>query len=774
VDILDLERACESLRFFLEQCVVPYARAVAVARFVHAVPADLQGRAYYLAEIGPWLSEALRDDAYVCWEPEHARLIATAVDALEDAEVFTATEAGELRQLAERECLGDPPGRSSEQEPQRDARGAQSLGDGCSRRDESSPAPAAQIAVHVPLVCKLPAGLRPQVTDDYVGLPAVLTVALRVKDPRDDPLTWNNGNALTATTGLRAFHDVAADLRVAAREAMHRLAEMTGRTHEGLGVQAEAFRRIDLERLGFDLSIPEKQMPLAGDSIGLALAVALAGAMAGALNSGRAWRPREDLAWTGTVLPTGEVLQVDRASLATKVRVARAAGLAGIVVPRGMGLLAREIMRRYDWDGEVIEAGNLLEALANGSLMRPWRVPASLASGLRRPILGRTLLACAGAVAIIALVGFLPRILDEFAVHWYPFWRPFPQVSALCLPAVVRPGFRLALPGIRDIAVPPLPGRGIGFAGISDNLEGSLHGRPCLVRGIGQDPEGGHHGLVEIRDLRVNRVVCSRVIETAGTPVEPRHVLPGVHYDVKAGVLADVDQDGRDEIVISCAANPDAMTALQILEQNSSGELICTGSILHQGHLERMLAYDLDGDGRLEVVAAGYHGPSQGMSLLVLRREDFYAPPRDSASAAAVGPWSLDKQPCAGHLVVPLLPGYFEVSGVTHLGELQLGLREGEGPGKLIRVEIGAGVSVSADYLLNIPPDLDVARIDIVVNQRQVDQCQRWVRDGAGTDFSSPELLERWRALFRRRQTIQMGWEPAEAPGSGALSRTHP
>jgi len=773
VDILDLERAYETLRSFLEPCTVSCARAVAIARFVLAIPSDLQGRAYYLAEIGPWLREALRDDAFACCEPEHARLAASTVKTLEQAGVFTPAEARELRQLAAGEGPSSTPRRPADGEPRRGARGELPSSGRGARIDGAAPAPAAQITVCVPLVCKLPPGLGPQGIDDYIGVPANLTVALRVKDPGNDPITWNNGNALTATAELCDFHDTAADLRVAARDAMHHLAEATRAAREGLGVRAEAFGRVDLERLGFDLSIPEKQMPLRGDSIGLALAVAMAGAMVGALGNHGALRPREDLAWTGTVLPSGEVLQVDRASLAAKIRVARATGLAGMVVPRGMGLLAREIMRRHDWSGEIIETGSLLEALGNSSLMRPWRLPASLTSGLRRPILGRNLTIAAGVVALIALVGFLPRILDggiggQAAVHWYPFWRPFPPVSELRVPDVVRAGFTLALPGIKDIKIAPPPGRGIGFAAISDHLDGPLHGRPCLVYGISQESKGGRHGFVEIRDLRTDRIERSRVIDGAGTPYDPRHDLPGLHYDVKTGVLADVDQDERDEIVIGAAANPDAYMSLQILEDSADRQLARLGSLLHQGHLEHLLAYDLDGDGRLEIIAAGYHGPSGGMSLLVLRREDFYAPPAAGAAAATTaGRWSLDGQPCVAHLVVPMLPGYFEVSGVTHLGAFSLGLRDAEGSGKLIRAEIGAGTSLVGDYLLNIPPDLDVAGIDIVVNQRHADQCQCWVRDGASTDFSSSEFLERWRASFRRARRIQMGWEAQNAADDG-------
>ncbi len=758
MDILDLEHACESLRAFLQQSVMPCARAAAVARFIRAVPSDVQGRAYYLDEIGPWLSEALRDDAYTCWDTEQARLIGAVVTELERAGVFSAGEAGELRRLAV-------------QEPSRDARGVPRQRERDTGPDGSRPAPAAQVSVFVPLVCKLPPVPGQEGADEYVGMPAILTTALRAKHPKDDPITWNNGNALKATAGLRAFHDVAADLRVAARGAMHRLAGAGGGSGGSLGVHSGALRRIDLERLGFDLSIPEKQMPLAGDSIGLALAVAMAGAMTGGLKGGHGLRPRDDLAWTGTVLPSGEVLQVDRASLAAKIRVARAAGAAGIVVPHGMGTLARQIMRHLDWGGEVIEVSDLLEALGNRNLVRPWQLPGALARDLQRPVLGKALLTTASILGAIALVGFLPRILDEVSVHWYPLWRPFPPVSSLRLPAVTRPGFALALPGIRDIEVMPPEGRGIGFAQISDNLDGDLYRRPCLVCGYSQEFKGGHQGYVEVRDLRTDRIVRSRGIEGMGVPYEPRHHYPGAHYDVKAGVLADLDQDGRDEIVISASANPYAITGLSILDDDGHRQLVRTGSVLHQGHLEHLLTLDLDQDGRVEVVAAGYHGPSGGMSLLVLRGDDFYSPPEDSAEAvAARDRWTLDAQPCIAHLVAPMLPGYFEVSGITHLGGFQLGQREGASSGKLIRVEIGAGVSQAGDYLLNVPSDLDVEGVGIIVNQTFADQCQRWVSAGAKTDFSSEQFLERWRRLFRRTRTIQMGWDPGDG-GLAAAAR---
>lgn len=754
MDILDLERDHVSLRSFLEHCLMPVARAVAVARFIRSVPHDLLGRSYYLCEIAPWLSEALRDDAYACGDPDHAGVIDAAVVELERTGAVSPGQATELRRLA---ACG----------PRLHPRTSASAGAGAQGDT------AAQAQVAVPLVCKLPPG-RDQELPDFAAMLASVTVSLRTKEPGDDPITWNNGNALRATAGLRAFHDVAADLRVAARGAMHRLAGSAGgrglwraadRAAGQGGVSVEAFGRIDLERLGFDLSIPEKHMPLAGDSIGLALATVMAGAMVGALNGGRALRPREDLAWTGTVLASGEVLQVDRASLAAKIRAAHAAGLAGVVVPHGMGLLAREILRRCGWQGEVFEAGSLLEVLGNEGLVRPWRLPDSVSRGLRRSVLGARLLAVGAVAAVVTLTGLMPRILDEIGVRWYPCWRPFPPVSELRLPSHTVMGFKLALPGIRDIQVFPPPGRAFGFALISEHLEGDLHGRPCLVCGCTQEPASGQHGCVEIRDLRADRTACqSRVIETAGTPFEPRHVLPGVHYDVKAGVLADVDGDGRDEIVIAASANPEAMMVLQILEQDETGYLACTGSALHRGYLEQLMALDVDGDGRREIVAAGYHGPSDGMSLLVMRREDFYSPSADSASIAeSAGRWMLEAQPCKAHLVVPLMPGYFEIAGVTHLGAFALGLREGQGTGTRIRVEIGAGTTFNADYLLNVPLDLDPAGIDIIVNQSQADQCRRWVSAGAGTDFSSPELLERWRPLFRRTRTIQMGWGQAES-----------
>ncbi len=743
MDILDLERAHERLSKFLERCELSCARAAAVAHFSDYIPDDLQGRSYYLLEIAPWLREALRDDPDSCWDPEHVPLILEAVAEIERAGGFSADEARDFAQRAARSGprgWDDPPAPGA-QEPTVGPR----------------PAAASQIRLPLPLVCKIPAFHAQGDGAEEVGSLAALTVALRAKDPRHAAITWNNGNALQATAEMRAFRDVADDMRLAAREAVHRLADLPRVAPNGLRIRAADFGRFDVERLGFDLSIPEKLMPLAGDSAGLALAAAMAGAMIGALRAGRARRPREDLAWTGVVLASGEVRPVDRSSLAAKVRVACAAGLAGIVVPRGMGPLARQVAGRRGWSPEVHEVGSVLEVLQHDGLMREARLPSALVRQVRRPILGKTLMLTATAFAALALLAVLPRILDEFGLRTYPFWRPFPPAHELRVPANIQGGFTLALPAARDIAVLPPADAKIQFAQISDNLPGELQGRPCLVSGASYNATLGKNAMVEVRDLRAHRVARSRVIETAGTPFEPRHVRHDAYYNVKAGAVADVDRDGTDEIVICVTASPYAPAAVQILEDDGAGNLICTGSVLHDGHLEYLLAHDFEGDGRVEIVAAGYHQPSRGLSLLVLHREDFYAPGAgDAAAAASAHPWSLDTQSCAGHLVAPPLPGYFEVTGVSELGGFMLGLREVAGSGQEIHVDIRAGVTGAYDYLMNVPPDLDVAGIDIVVNQPQRDQCRRWLHEGVTIDFSSPEYLDQWKRLFRRTRTIQV------------------
>jgi hypothetical protein len=758
MDILDLERAHESLGRFLERCEMPCARATAIARFIASISDDLQGRSYYLLEICPWLREALLDDRDACWDPEHVPLIRRAVAQFAQLGEFSEAERRDLDQRLARAGTAGVNGElpSSEQRP----------------GVERPAAGGSQVCLPLPLVCRTPTLPGQDNGSDDVGSMAALTVALRAKDPGQDAITWNNGNALKATTDMRAFRDVADDIRLAARETMHRLADLPHPPGGRAPIRTADFGRFDVERLGFDLSIPEKLMPVAGDSIGLALAAAMLGAMIGVLRGGRALRPREDLAWTGVVLPSGEVRPVERSSLAAKVRVAGAAGLAGIVVPRGMAMLARQVAERRGWNAEIHEVGNLLEVLQHEGLLREARLPSALVQGVRRPILGKALLIGAIAVAGLTLLAALPRILDEAGVHWFPFWRPFPPVKELRVPAITLPGFSIAVPGTRDIVVQPPPSVGIRFAQITDNLGGELQGRPCVVYGLGQNSVLGRHGSVEIRDLRSDRVVRSRVIETSETPFEPRHLLHDAHYDVKAGVVADVDSDGGDEIVVCAAANPHPFMAVQVLEDTGANTLGCTGSVLHAGHLENILAYDFEGDGRLEIVAAGFHYPSRGMSLLVLRRGDFYAPRgADSSEAAGSQAWSLDRQPCAAHLVVPRLPGYFEATGVAELGSFLLGLREDDGSGKAIRVDIKAGVTKAYDYLMNVPPDLDVAGIGIIVNQPQVDQCQRWLQAGVKIDFSSPEYLERWKHLFRRTRTIQMEWVSAESEDQSGSNR---
>jgi hypothetical protein len=728
LDLMALERGFERLNRFVEQCPLPLGRALAIAHFIRRLPHDLQGRSYYLGEIGGRFIETLEALKGAVADPEHMQLLA---DALAELERTGIVSDGEGRIAA---ALSDTAGRRPETE------------------SDSSLAQAG-----VPLVLALPA-LLGETLALGAGIATTLTVSPRARRGREPKFRWHNAHAAHPVAALRALEDVAADALFAATEAVVSFAgrrapasDATPRSLPKRARRARAFSR----QVGFDLSLPEKEIPIAGDSIGLALAVSFAGMLVGIACRGAGLRPRRDIAWTGAVRPSGSVAAVDPLSLRAKLRAAHFAGYRGIVVPAQMEDEARAEVHLQQLPLRVFGIGHVAEALANPEWVEPVTVPADIVEGCTREKRRRVLLlALAGAVGIFLAYHLPPHYArvehglnsDLTRVHYRGLW----------------PEWRIQSNGNKFTPQ------------VTHRLDGERPGAARMVIAHAYDSQTAEPSRLAIYDLAWRREIWSYTFTELGLPYEMPDSLVAGTYSAKGAIVGDFDGDHRDEIVVAGAYSPYALSFLWLFD----GRREPSGAIFHNGHIEDLLASDLDGDGADEIVAAGFHGPSQGISLLVLKAGDF-APFRHGVAASnANPPWDAQAQRCFAHLVVPWPPELAPGEGRMSLGRsdrtpLTLVPRPPGGP--LVRYDInvlGAWPLLTADYIVTFRPPCE--EIEVTANATLRDRARVWWAERrTSVDLSSPEFLQAWRERFRCADHIQIGWPsdgvaPEQATGPGA------
>lgn len=319
-EILELDLAYRRLQAFLKACAYPPARAFAIARFTCGIPTDLQGVAFYLTELAPLYRAALEEATAPVTDPEVRGVLERACTLFRTAGV----ELDESQGAAAAACGDLARGGGTE------GRGSRGRG---SREDPGS------IAILVPVVQELPPAIGDAGRAAYLGALAAIRLTPRParKGIRTD--RWIHHAAQTQQGDLMRLEDVSASaLQAAWGLVRKRLLDSGG----GRAGRAALSGVAPSEWLGFDLSLPDPEIAIGGQSAGLGIAVALAGALMGAVRGGQALRPSARFAWSGRMLPTGEIGEVHRESLRAKVRAAYYAGLDGIVVPATMAEGARQ------------------------------------------------------------------------------------------------------------------------------------------------------------------------------------------------------------------------------------------------------------------------------------------------------------------------------------------------------------------------------------------------------------------------------------------------
>ncbi|MCK4305645.1 MAG: hypothetical protein KAY24_15515 [Candidatus Eisenbacteria sp.] len=773
-DIIALERHYAQVCAFTEHCPHNAARAVALARFVQAVPEEMQGCGFYLAEISAPFLASLRELHHDVRDPELIELLRRACERLLVEDVIPSETMAEVRQWLQSKASDHPHPGAPTVAADGSRRGGSTAASNGSCPDE--PAEASQICLKIPLVFTLPRTPGSDMGSEHLGLLVDVTVAPRIVQRGAPRFIWNNGFAGQGAGSLRSLEDVTADAFLAAREVVTALTAPSDDNQASLAstlvpkpAKAGILKRIDLDRLGFDLSIPEKSIPVAGDSIGLGLAVAIAGTLLGCSSRGKALRPREDLAWTGQILPSGEVVPVDRDALRAKVRAALYAGARGIVVPRGMAPRLDAGLRSLNGEEilEVFEVGHVREVFTQSDLMEPWTLPEVIPMGCTRQRWGRTAALVAGIAALLV-----------FLLHCPPVPQSVEQTTRDTLKVTFK-GFLWPPLVIEEAA-------GITFHMMTEDIKGDAPGKARLVYLVQRSNEQVSPGRLVVYDPVWRREVWSHVVCSSGLSHDLRDEYPDGVYAPKTVCIADVDADGFNEMVLAGVLQPYAPSFLWLLD-GLNGPV---GTVYHPGHLERLMVEDVDGDGQLEILALGHHGPSAGVALVVLHAEQFQ-PFREhmgngqsgterflgsspgTAAADKTSSWHPGRQACVMHLVVPMIEGLEQVEGRGDLGHVGLGVVPSEHVPRLIQFAINAArrMPPSSDYILSVKLPGEVVKL--TVNAVMGDLAHYWLEQGmTRINFASDSLVSAWQETLRFRDYIQIDWtDPAPSRNPPSESR---
>ncbi len=363
-------------------------------------------------------------------------------------------------------------------------------------------------------------------------------------------------------------------------------------------------------RLRYVVKLPGHRGELHGHSIGLALGVLFAAYEAAAAGQ-PAYVPSTDQVFVGGLGADAGVLEVAESSVALKLRAANAAGMRQCFLPAGNGIeptWAAESSPGCTLQLETLRVRSLGELLSRSELVR---VPAKdVRSRVHRSArTSRAALAALGAIALafgwLGLQYNRPWTLDETTVT---------------------------------------------LAGDSQSAEAELAGFPSLHRSwefgsrIGQVEKvtftkdgplrilvntltsGSQPAHLFCLDPRTRQTVWNK--DFSHWPPMPADYYESNSFDLSRFVMADLDADGVQDLIILLTATPGS--ASFVLWLDARGQI--RSSYAHGGTLVKPVVTVLDGDGKPEVLMAGtYNGdgplPWNG-TLVALDATHFSAWPR--------------------------------------------------------------------------------------------------------------------------------------------------
>lgn len=393
----------------------------------------------------------------------------------------------------------------------------------------------------------------------------------------------------------------------------------------------------------------------------------------------------------------------------------------------------------------IFGVASLGMALETPGLFEPWAIPnrSLRTSWHRRRSTPRWVTAGVVAAALaLTAIWVVPEVVGRSGPH-------ATVSSDMKLVRVTFDG------GARPLVI--RPPRFVAFAGIGRRLPGDPSGAERLV--VLTTTSDSAPATLSVYELRRGRVLWSYAFTSSGLPIDLRRGHPEGVYNGKVGAIGDLDGDGDNEIVVALSVHPFSSCVLRLFDDQSKP----VGALFHQGHIEGLLVSDLDGDGKGEVIATGYHASSAGVSVLMLRQSDF------RAEADSALPWDPTRQPCLAHFVFPRPPHLEEELGVLQLG-MDLEPRIVPRSDGLPFVSVDAFIQNPygeplrprySIFLSGLPPSVASITATAVLDQA----TQTWMREGhCRTDFASPEFIEQWRRSFRVFDHIDLDTGPAGDP----------
>ncbi len=503
-DLRFLERSYEELTRFLRSRSASGARLLAISRFIEEIPSDLRGGKYYLEELAPAFDAALHEIDGDLRDPEVLRLADAAFEALSSAGLLPPEAVAPAALDAGTPITSGPAGHSP-----------------------------AQIHVVVPLVRELPPTLAQGGGIHAAGSIVEITAIPRAARWRRPKFRWNNGNVEEAVGDLRSLHDVTADALLAAKEAV------TSRSR-GLRRSTEP-----LSAVAFDFSLPEKVIPVVGDSAGLALAAAAACVYSGALKGRAPRRILPGVAWTGRVEPSGEVKPVDSVTLRAKLRAAFFAGRRTFVLPRGQGIAAAKILQSDNLAMKIIEVGHVAEIFDHETLFKPWSFPPELVRFLKLRPFRRAFRRVTVAAALLGIIYAAPWLAELAGVHFYTWWHPAPEWAKAQVELLDELyTIKVDVPGLeRPIVIHE--SAQVAFTQIVPDLDVGGPGKVYLVYGCSWGTRDPSPGKVIAFDLEGEKPLWTYVLTSTGLPYDPWGDDVEGTLSVKTGCAGDVDGDGR-------------------------------------------------------------------------------------------------------------------------------------------------------------------------------------------------------------------------------------
>ncbi len=741
-DLHFLERTYEELHTYLSGVGAAGARLLAISSFIKGIPEDLRGRKYYLEELAPLFAAAQKSLDGNLRDPEFGDIACAAHDELKGAGLLPADSVGPDVQSVE-------------------------------IRSHVPNQLTARITVSLPLIRELPPFLAFNNPLSSIGTMAEITISphsARWKAPR---IRWNNGNVEKPVGELRSLDDVAADSLLAASEALrcflgfrvkqesrsssprsdsHDLIQGLARTH-GAAADPGSAR-------GYNLSLPEKVIPIVGDSAGLGLAAGFLGAMVGGLMGGRLLRPTIDTAWTGCIDPSGAVKSVDFGTLRAKARAAFFSGYSRLVVPDGQGNVVRELVDRDGLEIDIVEVGHLYEVLRHPELFEVWHFPRNLVRSLKFRPVWKAFRRFAAVTAVLGMIYFLPWIAELAGVKMYTYWHPKPDFKNAHVELLNDlHTIRLTVPGLRKPIIIAESAQ-VVFHDVVSNLAGGIPGRAYIVYGISWGPRDASPGAITVFDIEEEVNLWSYQMEEAGLPKELWAGQSGGTISVKGGHVGDFDGDGETEILAAGSFQPWSQSFVWLFGDEGRP----TGVVFHSGHIERYSVADIDGDGDKEIFLLGLHNFSKGLSMIALEREQFHPFMDGEAAGTETAPmkWNLDSQPCIFNIVVPVIPGLADAEGRETLGldGAPAFTRSADGEYlALLYVNVSKRPDNTCDYIINVNMNGEV--VDVIPNAPMVERARFWIEQGkTDIDFVSGEVMERWQETMRTARTIQLSYAP--------------